>query len=319
MEPPRPHRSRICNGIIAGSLHAGSRRSPSRFATPSVTPDVGAVPVIAPSLKGKLGKAGGGGSGGPTPIEQLQVTLYRCFLIFSALSCWTVYALDFFMTSGIDFIDPGWQKSVLEFGDLTAGLAALVVPTGSLILVGILLKAIGFATVVSVLAGGAGAAKVGSLLGPLSCLLLCGREVYWFGLSYKLDATFSAALWIVVLVLRGSLVTSGIESQPMSADISTGTDGRDLSLLRENELQWLSRWQELELPPYSGSVPPVGPPLLVSVPLSASMTVLALGKLLQPISEDLDEEGEQFMKPSSVGVLDEDTQRKYADEDASAD
>jgi len=264
------------------------------------------LPVVTPNLKGKLGKAGGGGSGGPTPAEQLQVFLYRCFLVFAALSCWAVYGLDFFMTSGVDLIDPGWQKSALEFGDLTAGLAALVVPTGSLILVSILLKALGTVTVISVLVGSSGAAKVGSLFGPLCCLLLCGREIYWFGLSYKLDASFSAALWIAVLVLRGSLVTNGIESQPMSANTSTGTDGRDLSLLRENELQWLSRWQELELPPYSGSVPPVGPPLVVSVPLSASMSVLALGKLFQPISEDLDEEGQQFMKRSSLGLYDND-------------
>ncbi|CAK0900799.1 unnamed protein product [Prorocentrum cordatum] len=93
----------------------------------------------------------------------------------------------------------------------------------------------------------------------------------------------------------------------MSARNETGTSGRDLSTLRENELRWLSRWQELELPPYTGSVPPVGAPLPVSFLLSTSMAVLSLGKVLENVGEDLDEEGEQFFfKRSSRPLYDSD-------------
>jgi len=199
-----------------------------------------------------------------------------------------------------------WRLQILEFGDFCAGFAALVVPTGSLLLAGALLKLLGASAIACVVLGATGAAKAGSLLGPACVVLLCCREVFWFGLANKVDAASAVALFVAVTLLRAVYVLDGIAPEVAEAGNNTGTNARDTSQLRDNELQWLSRWQELELPPYTGSVPPVGPPLPVSFLASTSMTVLAFGKVLGPIGEDLDEEGEQFFKRSSRPLYDDD-------------
>ncbi|CAK0900798.1 unnamed protein product [Prorocentrum cordatum] len=110
------------------------------------------------------------------PEEQAQVVFYRSMLVITAFSWFGCYTLDFFMTSGIDIIDPGMQKSALEVADLCAGMAALAAPTGSLLLLGAVLKALGVAAVAAVALGATGAAKLGSLAGPACCILICARE-----------------------------------------------------------------------------------------------------------------------------------------------
>ncbi|CAE8613456.1 unnamed protein product [Polarella glacialis] len=246
-------------------------------------------------LKGKAGKAGGGGGGGPTPGERLQVLSYRIAFFLAACNWAVTYTLDFLMTSGVNIIDPGMQKAALEAGDLCAGVAALAAPTGSLLVFGAALKLFGISTVACTLLGATGAAKVGSLLGPACVVLLCAREIYWFGLSSRTDAVLALLMFITVTILRGNLVLTGIGLEAGAA--LTGTNARDVTLLRENELQWLSRWQELELPPYTGSVPPVGPPLVVSFLTSATIQVLSFGKLVIPIRDDLNEGGEKPLTP----------------------
>lgn len=293
----------------ASSALRGRRAGSSRPARRSVALSAASATVAARSepplpLTGKVGKAGGDDGDGPTPAEQVQVVSYRLAIIFIALSWWAAYTLDFFMVSGINFIDPGLQKSILEFADLCAGLAALTVPTGSALLAGVLLRILGISAIASVLLGATGAAKAGSLLGPACVMLVCAREVFWFGLASKADAALTVLLFVVVTALRATLVVDGIA--PQASTSNTGTNGRDITLLRDNELQWLSRWQELELPPYEGSVPPVGPPLLVSFLISSSTSVLAFSKVVRPIGEDLDEEGEQFFKRSSGSLTMED-------------
>lgn len=201
-------------------------------------------------LKGKTGKAGGDDGGDPTPAERLQVVLYRVALMLMALSWISTYILDFFMTTAVP-IDPGMQKSTLEFADFCAGFAALVVPTGSFLILGVVLKLVGMSSIACVVLGATGAAKVGSLAGPVCVILTCAREIYWFGLANKIDAASTLLLFLVVLALRSSFVYTGIDLEAGRAD--TGTNARDITLLRDNELQWLSRWQELELPPYTGS------------------------------------------------------------------
>ncbi|CAE8735619.1 unnamed protein product [Polarella glacialis] len=208
-------------------------------------------------LKGKAGKAGGGGGGGPTPGERLQVLSYRIAFFLAACSWAVTYTLDFLMTSGVNIIDPGMQKAALEAGDLCAGVAALAAPTGSLLVFGAALKLFGISTVACTLLGATGAAKVGSLLGPACVVLLCAREIYWFGLSSRTDAVLALLMFITVTILRGNLVLTGIGLEAGAA--LTGTNARDVTLLRENELQWLSRWQELELPPYTGGEKPLTP------------------------------------------------------------
>jgi len=137
------------------------------------------------------------------------------------------------------------------------------------------------------LLGATNAADGGSLLGPLCVVLVCAREVYWFGLESRVDAVGTMICFAVVLALRGDLVRTGIDYDAGNA--STGTNARDVSTLRENELQWLNRWQELQLPPYTGSVPPVGPALPLSFILSATTGVLACAKAIDPIPDDLNE------------------------------
>lgn len=299
----------VAAGASSGWRSAGQAPSGARTRVVSSASAAASASVAAPveiPLKGEIGRSGGGDGDGPTPGEQLQVISYRVALVLTALCWWLTYTLDFFMTSGVTIIDPGMQLSALLFGDVCAGFAALIVPTGSFLLAGVVLRLLGLATLASVALGAVGAGKVGSLLGPICMILICAREVLWFGLAFKGDAAFAVVLFATALFLRASYVFDGVEPE---AGASTGTNGRDITLLRQNEVQWLSRWQELELPPYSGSVPPVGPPLPVSFLISASLTVLSFGKAFATIGEDLDEEGEQFFKQSSVFIDDD---RDYA-------
>lgn len=228
-----------------------------------------------------VGVGGEGGEGGKdeelrephSGVEQAQVLVYRLSLIIAAV-CWVLsYTLDFFMTGGIDSIDGNLQAMLLATADVSAGVAALLAPTGSRVLVGALLKGLGFAALAAAFLGvaspgGAESVGPGALAGPACIVLICAREIYWFGLGYKVDAAWALASFTLVLLLRASA--------------SPALGGAAPAVLVATEAT------------------PVGPPIPLSFISTASLFVLAFGKIFEPVGEDLDEEGEQWAKRSSV-------------------
>lgn len=207
-------------------------------------------------------------------FELAQVLVYRLSLIVAGV-CWVLsYTLDFFMTGGIDSIDGNLQAMLLATADISAGVAALLAPTGSRVLAGALLKALGFAALAASFLGvaspgGAEGVGPGAVAGPACIILICAREIYWFGLAYKVDGAWALASFTLVLLLRASA--------------SPALGGAAAAVLVATE-----------------EATPVGPPIPLSFVTTASLFVLAFGKIFEPVGEDLDEEGEQWAKRSSV-------------------
>jgi len=200
-------------------------------------------------------------------LDTLQVVVYRLALVVAASAWFAVYSLDFFMTSGIDIIDGSVQASALSLFDLCAGVAALLAPTGSLVLAGAVLRAVGATALFGIALSATGAGSAGSLLGPACIILVFAREIYWFGIWYKSDCLVGILVFAGVFFLRLSALDQGM------GDVLSSVDG---------------------------GVAPVGPPVPLSFIGATSMFVSGVGKLFEPLGEDLDEEGEQWAKRSST-------------------
>lgn len=249
-------------------------------------------------LSGKKGRAGGDGPGGPTPLERLQVLIYRLALIIAGLAWWAAYALDFFMTSGISVIDGSLQMQALGVADACAGLAALVAPTGSAIAAGILLRLMGALALGS---GLAGAGALGSLAGPACVVLVCAREVWWFGLAYRAGAASAVLVFAVVAALRASTmldIGAGYGTGPLWSSSSENLPPEDSQ----------SNYLGGSIPTIPTEVQPVGPPVPLSFVASVNLTVLAFSKIFEPIGEDLDEDGEKWAKRSSWSLDESDAE-----------
>lgn len=256
-----------------------------------------AAPPQAPSDNVKVKRGRGGGKGdGPTPEETAQVVVYRLALCVTALCWWLAYSLDFFMTSGISIIDGSVQAQAFSVADVCAGVAAIVAPTGSLVVAGVILKALGTLSVLATPLGLAGKGALGSVLGPLCLALVCAREIYWFGIGFKVDAALSILVFLAVALLRASDATDG----------NTGFG----TLMPPTEEVLYAEGRSLNNMP--AEVEPVGPPIPLSFLGSVVITVVAFGKVFENVGEDLDEEGEQFAKRSSRGYFDIETPEKRA-------
>eukprot|EP00435_Cladocopium_sp_Y103_P033694 s2932_g8.t1 len=204
---------------------------------------------------GKPGRAGGGG-GGPTPEEKLQVLLYRVALAVTAV-CWTlVYTLDFFMTSGISIIDGSVQAAALVLADVSAAVALLAAPTGSRLVAGLAFRLLGFSTLLLVALGMT--KGLGAVPGPLCVVLICAREIFWFGWFYKVDAIWGALCFALVLAWRLAL-----------ANEST-------SEVLAPELPVFESWEDMPKVPTLFDVRPVGPPVPLSFACWISLSVTAL-------------------------------------------
>lgn len=237
---------------------------------------------------GKPGRAGGGGGDGPTPEEKLQVLLYRVALAVTAV-CWTlVYTLDFFMTSGISIIDGSVQAAALAFADVSAAVALLAAPTGSRLVAGLCFRLLGAGTLLLV---GLGMTQgFGAVPGPLCVVLLCAREIFWFGWFYKVDALWGALCFVAVCAWRLTLATEST-SEVLAPEIPA-----------------FETWEDMPKVPTLFDVRPIGPPVPLSFACWISLSVLASGKIFEPLGEDLDEAGERWSKRSSRSLYDtEDT------------
>lgn len=223
------------------------------------------------------GKMGGGGDGdGPTPLEIAQVLSYRVALLLTALCWFVIYSLDFFMTSGVSIIDGSVQTMALSVSDVCAGLAALCVPTGSLLAAGALLKLCGVAAIGSWALGMAGAGSPWALAGPACVILICAREIFWFGMAYR----GGAALAIVVFGATAVLRAGNMDASSVTA--------------LEDSLYAADAYSMATMPQ------PIGPPVPLSFVASVCLFVLGFSKAFEPIGEDLDEEGEKWDKKSSM-------------------
>lgn len=262
------------------------------------------------------------GSGGPSPDDpqaRLQVVVYRGALLLSAM-CWsTTYTLDFFMTSGINIIDGSVQSDALTAADLFAGIAAIAAPTGSRVLAGVLLRLLGTTALASVALGAAGATP-GALVaaaGPACLVVVCAREIFWFGLWYKYDAAWAVVLFAAIGYLR---VASALDPLRALAPMRSGAGGLDatMQLLKQNAI--IQESDVLDFANAMQEVQPVGPPVFLSFFASVVLFVLAAGKLFEPIGEDIDEAGEQWQKQSSRSLYDDVEEAKaLAKEAAEAD
>ncbi|CAJ1426716.1 unnamed protein product [Effrenium voratum] len=201
--------------------------------------------------------------------------------------CWVVvWALDFLTTSGID-LSGSTQVAAMGLADAGAGVAALVAPCGSRLALGVTLRLLGLCTLAAVALGLTGPGSPGALAGPCCLVLVCAREIFWHGWFYKVDA-----LW-------GALCFSGLAALRLAA-LSQST-----SEALAPEVPAFETWDEMPKFPALFDVRPVGPPLLLSFGCWISLSVLALGKFLEPIGEDLDEAGERWSKRSSRSFYDD--------------
>jgi len=258
--------------------------------------------VVAPSkvgnpLTGKVGKAGGDDGDGPTPEEQAQVFIYRTALVVMATSWWVMYSLDFFMTTGVSLIDGSVQSAALSLADACAGIAALFAPTGSALAAGVLMRLCGLASLLSVLFGAAGPGTIGAVVGPASVVLICAREIFWFGLAYKIDALICIFSFAAVAILRASSITVN--------EVGFSNDANSTMTLQQKQTETADGvlWN---LPSIQPEVQPVGPPIPLSFVASVGVTVMSFGKIFEPVGEDLDEEGEQWNKRSSDSLYGDD-------------
>lgn len=231
-------------------------------------------------------KGGGGGGKPPLPPEwQARVMAYRVALLVCLVSWMTVYTLDFFMTTGIDIIDGSIQAAGLQVADLAAALAAMLVPVGSADLAGFLLRAAGSFTTLVFFLGGAALGPLASLGGPLCLTLIYAREIYWFGVSYKLGLVFGIAAQAFVLFQR---FTTVLQHEGLARDMQ----------LQEG---------------------PVGPPLPLSFVCTATLFVLAASKVLEPLGEDMEEEGEAWGKTYSRPLYETPEEGEEADDQTAAE
>eukprot|EP00439_Symbiodinium_sp_Y106_P057164 s3681_g8.t1 len=203
---------------------------------PAAVPAVVEESISDPFVSGKPGRAGGGGDGGPTPQERVQVIVYRAALATTAL-CWCLtYTLDFFMTSGI-------SAAALAVADVSASIAAIAAPTGSRLVAGVLLRLLGSATLALAALGLSAPGMVGAAAGPCCLVLVCAREIFWFGWSYKVDAIFSLILFAGVAGLRFA-----------ASSVSTSE-----ALAPETPV--FESWDQMPTVPTLFDVRPVGPPV----------------------------------------------------------
>merc|ERR1712110_594410 len=123
-------------------------------------------------------------------------------------------------------------------------------------------------------AGYGGLDSLGSLLGPACVVLVCAREMYWFGVREKGSAATCCVLFLLVALFRATAILD-----PGSTLLNPVDDGEDFS--------WIQR-----------GIPCIGPPLLLSFPTTLSLSGLAFGKvLLEALTDDLNEEGDLWSKP----------------------
>jgi len=267
--------------------------APRVIASPERALAAGAVPALVeesvsdPFVAGKPGRAGGGGDDGPTPEEKIQVILYRSALVTTAICWWLIYTLDFFMTSGISIIDGSTQAAAIGVANVSASVAAIAAPTGSRVIAGVLLKLLGLATIVLAVLGLSAPGSLGAVAGPVCLVLVCAREVFWFGVFYKVDALWALLLFAGVAGLRFA-ATSASASEALAPESPA-----------------FESWDQMPTVPTLYDVRPVGPPLLLSFGCWVSLSVLAVAKLFEPIGEDLDEDGERWTKRSSRSLYDD--------------
>ncbi|CAE7893334.1 unnamed protein product [Symbiodinium necroappetens] len=244
----------------ASNAFAPSPSHPGRLERlrPAAVPAVVEEPISDPFVSGKPGRAGGGGDGGPTPQEQAQVIVYRAALATTAL-CWCLtYTLDFFMTSGISVIDGSIQAAALAVADVSGSIAAIAAPTGSRLVAGVLLRLLGSITLALAVLGLSAPGMVGAVAGPCCLVLVCAREIFWFGWSYKVDAIFSLILFAGVAGLRFA-ASSVSTSEALAPDTPV-----------------FESWDQMPTVPTLFDVRPVGPPLLVSFGCYISLSVQAI-------------------------------------------
>lgn len=154
----------------------------------------------------------------PVPaIPQAQVLIYRFALLGVSLGWGLAYNLSFLASSGLQVDDGSIQAMALAAADASAGLAASVVPVGSAFLAGVLLRLLGVSTIAAAIVN-AGQGGLPAVAGPACMVMLCAREIFWFGVGYKLDALLAAAIFSVVLVFRVSAAQgSALPLEAMSA------------------------------------------------------------------------------------------------------
>ncbi|CAE7312712.1 unnamed protein product [Symbiodinium sp. CCMP2592] len=173
--------------------------------------------------------------------------------------CWCLtYTLDFFMTSGISVIDGSIQAAALAVADVSASIAAIAAPTGSRLVAGVLLRLLGSTTLALAALGLSAPGMVGAVAGPCCLVLVCAREIFWFGWSYKVDAIFSLILFAGVAGLRFA-----------ASSVSTSE-----ALAPETPV--FESWDQMPTVPTLFDVRPVGPPLLVSFGCYISLSVQAI-------------------------------------------
>lgn len=220
------------------------------------------------------------------------------------------------MTSGITIIDGSTQTLALTLADVSAGMAALAVPTGSALLAGALLRLLGASAIGATALGFAVPGMFGSVLGPACLVVIAAREIFWFGLAYKADAACAVLIFLAVALLRTSVVAEPVGPSTKLAElspvVSPAPEGRG------SNLDLANRYVEA-LATIPGEVQPIGPPVPLSFVASVSLTTLSFGKVFEPIGEDLDEEGEQWAKRSSRSLYDYDGEDDAINRDPAGD
>lgn len=251
-------------------------------------------PLFSTAKKG----SGGGQGGGPSDLQKLQVLVYRLAFFASATAYLAAFVLDFLGgnligwsvitpdTAGAAALDSqvaDYAKTALRLGDLAIGVAALAVPMGSLVAGRVLLWLLGFLTVAVAALGASAPGMPGALIGPVCVGLILAREIYWFGLDFKVDAALGLLLFSGIVAIRISDV--------MMPSNSIGAQVPERLATEEDLVYGIAAATETTA---------LGPPLPLSA-LSSSMLLLSsFGKLFESIGEDIDEEGNQWQKRSST-------------------
>jgi len=243
---------------------------------------------------------GGGPGGGPSELQKVQVIVYRSALILSALAYFAAFFLDFLggniigwsqiipTTAGAAAADSQVASYVItasRVADILAAVAALAVPMGSLLIGRITLTLLGALSVGVAAFGLGGPGTLGAAAGPVCIMMILAREVYWFGLSFKVDAALGILLFAAVAILRSS---AGAESSSgLAPDALTREEDLYLGIAAATD----------------DAVTAMGPPLPLEGLSATVLLLVSFGKLLASIGEDVDEEGEQWQK-SSTNMVD---------------
>lgn len=249
-----------------------TQKSPAKSLRNAVaTADLPGNPLISE----KKGRAGGGGDGDePTPLETLQVLIYRGTLIVVAGNLYQLLTLDFFGS-----VDPSGsqQLACMQQADLFSGAAAFVAPSGSLIGLGLVLRAFGLAAMASKGFTFLGLGLLGKVAGPVCLLLILAREIYWYGVEFRGGLVLAIPAFAAIAVLRSQ--ESPLPGNLEAIDYGTSYSSADLPQMVE---------------PHE-----VGPPLPLSFLTATVIFTVAVSKVFDPIALDLDEEGNMFTKKSS--------------------